>query len=430
MTSVLKAARPDCGRCYLVLDDLHTSDPSSLALLHFIARNLRGLRALIVGAYRPEEAQLVDRGGAGARRRGARGDVPAAGPAGARRRSPSWSRASRAARPIPSWSKSIERTTEGNPLFVDELLRLLVQRGDFAGATPGARCPVPDTVKEVIRKRARAPAAGDARAARRRVGHRPRLRRRDAGGAGQDAARRATAAALAPAEAANAVLPTEPGALPLLARAGGRDAVPGSAGRAARGAAPRAGGAARGARGRRAGRGGAPPAGGAAGRRRGGRGGRRAARGGAGDGDARVRGRGGDAGGRARAACRAPTPRSRARASSCAWARASRSCARARAIAGGRCAPRRPPRRGGSATASAWRGPALGYGAELMLAQNDRTLIDLLTEALAMLPPGPSGTRAQVMARLASARDARGRSEGPDADGARRAGDGARRRRG
>ena len=58
MTSVLKAAarmRP----LYLVLDDLHTSDPSSLALLHFVARNLRGLRALIVGAYRPEEAQVA-----------------------------------------------------------------------------------------------------------------------------------------------------------------------------------------------------------------------------------------------------------------------------------------------------------------------------------------------------------------------------------
>ena len=46
---------------------------------------------------------------------------------------------------------------------------------------------------------------------------------------------------------------------------------------------------------------------------------------------------------------------------------------------------------------------ALGYGAELMLAQNDPTLIELLTEALATLPPGSSGTRAQVMARLASA---------------------------
>ena len=47
---------------------------------------------------------------------------------------------------------------------------------------------------------------------------------------------------------------------------------------------------------------------------------------------------------------------------------------------------------------------ALGYGAELMLAQNDATLIDLLEEALGALPAGASGTRAQMMARLAAAR--------------------------
>ena len=46
---------------------------------------------------------------------------------------------------------------------------------------------------------------------------------------------------------------------------------------------------------------------------------------------------------------------------------------------------------------------ALSYGAELMLAQTNRTLIDLLTEALEKLPAGASGIRAQVMARLASA---------------------------
>src|SRR6185369_12911863 len=42
VTSLLKGAsrtRP----LYLVLDDLHVSDPSSLALLHFVARNLRGM---------------------------------------------------------------------------------------------------------------------------------------------------------------------------------------------------------------------------------------------------------------------------------------------------------------------------------------------------------------------------------------------------
>ena len=47
---------------------------------------------------------------------------------------------------------------------------------------------------------------------------------------------------------------------------------------------------------------------------------------------------------------------SRARASSCACAPASPFCARDRAIAGARCARRRRTKRGGSATATAWRG--------------------------------------------------------------------------
>ena len=45
---------------------------------------------------------------------------------------------------------------------------------------------------------------------------------------------------------------------------------------------------------------------------------------------------------------------------------------------------------------------ALGYGAELMLAQTDPLLVALLQEALQVLPPGPGGWRAQVLARLAA----------------------------
>src|SRR5688572_4065298 len=43
----------------IVLDDLHAADPSSLALLRFVARNLRGLRAPVLGTYRDEEARLA-----------------------------------------------------------------------------------------------------------------------------------------------------------------------------------------------------------------------------------------------------------------------------------------------------------------------------------------------------------------------------------
>ncbi|HEY0709838.1 MAG TPA: ATP-binding protein, partial [Polyangia bacterium] len=42
----------------VVLDDLHMADPSSLALLHFVARNLRGMPVLLLCTYRDEEARL------------------------------------------------------------------------------------------------------------------------------------------------------------------------------------------------------------------------------------------------------------------------------------------------------------------------------------------------------------------------------------
>jgi len=174
LTAVLRAAartRP----LFLVLDDLHAADPTSLALLHFLARNLRGLRALVVGAYRGEEARLSPEVSQ------ILGDIAREG---------SYlplSPLSRAeieqlvghftgAAPAPELLDAVQRATEGNPLFLDELLRLLLQRGDIgpgsasaaaAGAAAGgagdpgaaAALPVPDTVREVIRRRvARLPA--------------------------------------------------------------------------------------------------------------------------------------------------------------------------------------------------------------------------------------------------------------------------------
>ena len=41
----------------LVLDDLHGADPPSLALLHFLSRELRDARILLIGSYRDVEAR-------------------------------------------------------------------------------------------------------------------------------------------------------------------------------------------------------------------------------------------------------------------------------------------------------------------------------------------------------------------------------------
>jgi hypothetical protein len=48
--------------------------------------------------------------------------------------------------------EAVERASEGNPLFLHELLRLMVQRGDFQAGDPTA-LPLPDTVKDVISRR-------------------------------------------------------------------------------------------------------------------------------------------------------------------------------------------------------------------------------------------------------------------------------------
>jgi len=41
----------------MVLDDLQWADPSTLSLIHYLARNIGGLRTCILGAYRPEDAR-------------------------------------------------------------------------------------------------------------------------------------------------------------------------------------------------------------------------------------------------------------------------------------------------------------------------------------------------------------------------------------
>jgi tetratricopeptide (TPR) repeat protein len=156
VTAVLRAA----GRSrplLLVLDDLHTADPSSLALLHFLARNLRGLRALVVGTYRDEDARLMPELGQ------ALGDIAREGTylplAPLTRAEMAEVLAGFTGQPAEAaLLDSVQAATEGNPLFLDELLRLLLQRGELGPAggsarSPAAPLPVPDTVREVIRRR-------------------------------------------------------------------------------------------------------------------------------------------------------------------------------------------------------------------------------------------------------------------------------------
>jgi predicted ATPase len=134
----------------LVLDDLHWSDESSLVLLRLLARSITGWPVLLVGTYRQTErlpAALGELAGDVTRtihlREMPREDV---------------------ARLIevtadatlgPDLVDAIWRETEGNPLFVIEIVRLLVAETPIVkhGQDRKQRLPVPDSIRHVIRRR-------------------------------------------------------------------------------------------------------------------------------------------------------------------------------------------------------------------------------------------------------------------------------------
>ena len=142
----------------LVLDDLHWADVPSLRLLEFVAQDMADSRLLIVGTYRETDLsrrhRLSDTLGALARvphvlrlhlsglcaedvRRfvvTAAGMVP------------------------PAWlTTAIHGQTEGNPLFVREVVRFLADQGHFAvsgtAVAPPPAIRLPEGVREVIGRR-------------------------------------------------------------------------------------------------------------------------------------------------------------------------------------------------------------------------------------------------------------------------------------
>ena len=114
----------------IILEDLHDADRGTLDLLVHLSRNLEGARLLIVGTYRDVE---VDRG------------HPLSSALAELRRGQNFQRvplrgltaeevqrmvASVSQRHIPwPFAELVHRQTEGNPLFVQEMLRYLVEEG-------------------------------------------------------------------------------------------------------------------------------------------------------------------------------------------------------------------------------------------------------------------------------------------------------------
>ncbi|MES1206720.1 MAG: AAA family ATPase [Pseudomonadota bacterium] len=141
---------------FIVLDDLHAADHSSLGLLHFVAHQLRRMRVVVLGTYRDVEARLdADTDELLARIRH-EGTTLALGPLDraaavtlVRHRNPTLDQDAEA--------RILDRT-QGNPLFLEEMLRLR----DEQGAEAIVAGEVPRGVRDAIRQRLNR-VAGEAR---------------------------------------------------------------------------------------------------------------------------------------------------------------------------------------------------------------------------------------------------------------------------
>ena len=140
----------------LVIDDLHAADEPSLLLLRFVAGELGGSRMLVVGTYRdvdptvrdPLASTLAELARAQVTRRIELGGLT---PADVAR----YIELTAAATPPAELIAAIHAETEGNPLFVGEVVRLLAAEGRLADVDARAlgTLSIPQGVREVIGRR-------------------------------------------------------------------------------------------------------------------------------------------------------------------------------------------------------------------------------------------------------------------------------------
>jgi class 3 adenylate cyclase len=153
----------DAQPLLIVLEDLHAADPTSLLMLIALSRDIRSTRAMVIGTYReveikhsPERAALI----AEAEREGVL--LPLRG----------FGEADIGEFIERAWGISatialinlLRDTTEGNPFFLSEILRLMAAEGQLAGdtSTVPRRLRIPSGVRESI-KRLTEPLGEDAR---------------------------------------------------------------------------------------------------------------------------------------------------------------------------------------------------------------------------------------------------------------------------
>jgi eukaryotic-like serine/threonine-protein kinase len=134
---------------FLVLDDLHAADPSSLLLLRFLSQELASSRLLVAGTYRDVEARLEPTVGslleevARDARRIALGGL-------AKSEVAQFLEQGAGSPPNPETLNTIYAATEGNPLFLEEIVRLGARKS--LDETKGV---IADSVRHTIERRLR-----------------------------------------------------------------------------------------------------------------------------------------------------------------------------------------------------------------------------------------------------------------------------------
>jgi AAA ATPase-like protein len=136
----------------IALDDLHAADQPSLLLLQFVARELSTQAVLILCTYRevevrldPQVAKLI-------------ADIARAG-----RRIPlrglseqyveRFIEAAAGSAPSRTIVRAVHEATEGNPFFMDEVVRLLTATGRLDAEAIPSGVEIPDEVRDAVRQR-------------------------------------------------------------------------------------------------------------------------------------------------------------------------------------------------------------------------------------------------------------------------------------